>query len=385
MKQSLKERFDAWLPSLSLVLALAFLVYFHGLFLPFLLAWAAALWLGPTLRKWEQRLRSWNLSVALFLSGILISVLLFLSLSTGLILRDFERFNQGFEILWDANQANLDQSAKQAKEWLNGIYDTEKLEAELNSQIEALKAGADVDSTANQLDWDAIGESLSKLKAFFIPKETDSDPAFQLPQFSFWYQFGSFLLYFVLILFNFQYFEAIALKYFQPNLGSKAQLFWQDFQSSFIRYFKLRTRIILWQMPLFILCFSLLDLPGTFLYLGLIFFLLYIPYLHYILLIPISLSALVLSTELSWAYWIILAIILGCFILNSLLEELILLPRIMERNIGLHPVLMILGLSFFSYTFGNWGILFGIPLSSLSIIYLKRYILPIWLHKTNNE
>lgn len=384
MNDSFNQRFKSWLPSLSIGLALAFLVYFHGLFLPFLLAWAAALWIGPSIRKLESRLPNWNLSVLLFLSGIVLSLLLFLSLSTGLILRDIQRFNQGFEMLWDSNQAELDKGATQVKEWLNGIYDTEKLEAEINTKIESLQVDAD-SSGAAAIDWDAIGESLSKLKSLFVPEDTIKEKSFQLPQFSFWYQFGSFLLYFVLILFYFEYFERVSRKLIHPNLAGKAALFWQDFQLSFVRYFQLRTRIILWQMPLFILSFVLLDLPGTFLYLGLIFFLLYIPYLHYILLLPMSLSALVLSTELSWAYWIILAIIVGTFLINSLLEELLLIPRIMERNIGLNPVLMILGLSFWTYTFGNWGILFGIPLTSLSIIYLKRYILPLWFPEPKNE
>jgi len=183
-------------------------------------------------------------------------------------------------------------------------------------------------------------------------------------------------------LFYYEYFKGLRDRYANPKVSDSLKLFWLDFDQSFVRFFRLRTKIILWQLPLFIVCFLLLDLPGTFIYLFLIFVLLYIPYLHYILLIPMAISALVLSTEIELSYWWIMGLILAAFILNSILEEALLNPKIMEENIGLNPVLMILGLSFWSYALGFWGVMLGIPLTSLSIIYMKRFIAPIWLEST---
>jgi len=73
-----------------------------------------------------------------------------------------------------------------------------------------------------------------------------------------------------------------------------------------------------------------------------------------------------------------MSIIVGVFILGSILEEALLIPRIMERHIGLNPVIMVLGLSFWTYLLGFTGVLIGIPLTSLGLIYLKRFILPHW-------
>jgi predicted PurR-regulated permease PerM len=48
----------------------------------------------------------------------------------------------------------------------------------------------------------------------------------------------------------------------------------------------------------------------------------------------------------------------------------------MEKNIGMNPVIMVLGLSIWGYLFGMAGVLFGIPLTSLLIIYTKRFFIP---------
>ncbi len=378
MKTSLSQKIRGYLPGLFSLALLGVLVFYHGLFLPFILALALVYWLGPSLRLWQKRLKNWTLTVSSFLIAVVLGLLLFFSLSAGFILRDLERFNQSFELLWSDNKENLDRGAQEVVDWLNTIYPAEDLEAELQEQMKALQASKDSSSLKDQLDVEAISSGFDKVKRLFIPKETEESQLIEWPKFGFWYQLGSFLLYFVMGLLYYDYFEGLKKRYGKSHLSETASLFWRDFEQSFVRYFRLRSRIIAWQMPLFILSFVLLDLPGTFLYLILVFLLLYIPYLHYILLLPMALSALVVSTELQWAYWLVYGLILLTFILNSILEEAVLIPRIMEENIGINPVIMILGLSFWTYLLGTWGVLIGIPLTSLGIIYLKRHLFPYW-------
>lgn len=382
MSDSLSPKTSTYLKVLISAGLLAVLIYYNGIFFPFILALSLVYWIGPSLRKWQKWFKKWELSVLAFLSAIILGVILFFSIGANFIIRDLERFNDGFTYLWTENQAELDKGAQQVKDWLNGIYDTSQLEADLKSELNSLQANTDSTAVTDKLDWDAISESLDKVKGFFSQTEDKANPTWQWPEFGFWYKLGSFLLYFVLGLFYYPYFEGLKSRFQNTAIKGSAKMFWQDFEQSFIKYFRLRTRIILWQMPLFLLTFILFDLPGTFLYLALIFILLYIPYLHYILLIPIALSALVLSTELSMAYWLIMLLILLSFVLNSILEEALLIPRIMEANIGINPVIMILGLSFWTYVIGTWGLLIGIPLTSLGIIYLKRYLLPYWFEPT---
>jgi len=382
MEKSLSQRFKNIYPRLFLLVLLGAMIYYHGLFLPFFMALALVYFIGPSLKKWQIRLKNWELTVSLFLATIILGLIIFLALGTSFVLRDLDRFNSSFELLWDQNEVQLDQGASKVKDWINEIYNAEELEQQIEKQIKSLTENQDSSEAEKAFDFSNIGESFDKLKGFFSSSEPQKEKNFEFPKFGFWYQLGSFLLYFVMCLFYYEYFKGLRDRYANPKVSDSLKLFWLDFDQSFVRFFRLRTKIILWQLPLFIVCFLLLDLPGTFIYLFLIFVLLYIPYLHYILLIPMAISALVLSTEIELSYWWIMGLILAAFILNSILEEALLNPKIMEENIGLNPVLMILGLSFWSYALGFWGVMLGIPLTSLSIIYMKRFIAPIWLEST---
>lgn len=370
---NVKEKLSRYLPEIGILFLLALFIYFHGLFLPFFLSLIAAYAIGDKLKVKLRFIKNWELRLSLFLVLSLSALLLFLSLSTNFIIRDVQRFSASFNLLWDENQDHLDAGAQKVKTWVADFYDPQELEAMIKEKL----AGADSLGTSDSPDLKALGESLQKIPDLFKSKPKE-DAGFQLPQFSFWYQVGSFFLYLVLILYNFDYFDKLRNRYQNPNLQSSWKTFWDDFDRSFVRYFKLRTKIVLWLLPIFALCFIILDLPGTYLYLLALVFLLYIPYFQYFLLIPIALSTLVLSTEISLSYWWIIGIISFTFILASVIEEVFLIPRIMEANIGLNPVLMVLGLSFWTYTLGTTGVLIGIPLSSLAIIYLKRFILPKW-------
>jgi predicted PurR-regulated permease PerM len=119
--------------------------------------------------------------------------------------------------------------------------------------------------------------------------------------------------------------------------------------------------------------FVLLNMPGCILFTLLIVLLSYIPYLQYIVLIPASVACLALSTEGNQTFLFYFGMVVGIFVLASIIEELLLNPLIMEKNIGMNPVIMVLSLSVWTYILGLPGLLIGIPLTSFLIIYLKRH------------
>ncbi len=374
------QKIGSALPQIGLVIIAATLVYFYGIFLPFFIALALAYAAGDRIERWQKWLKNWELSVSLYLLAWVLLLVLFFSLSTSFIVRDVQRFGQSFTVLVEQNQDNLDAGASMVKDWIGEIYDPAKLERLIDEQI----AGIDSATAGNKIDWESLGEQFKKIPELF-GSEKPEEKKFQAPSFSFWQQLSSFIIYFVLILYNYLYFQGLRNRYRSPVLQGTWSQFWRDFEQSFLKYFKLRSRIILWLLPLYLTCFLLLDLPGTFIYLLGLFLLLYIPYFQYLLLIPIALSSLVLSTEIDLSYWWIMAIIIGVFALSSIIEEALLIPRIMERNIGLNPVIMVLGLSFWTYTLGTIGIIIGIPLTSLAIIYIKRFLLPHWFPSSENN
>jgi len=361
---------------LGFSLTLGILVYYYGIFLPFLAALFMGFALQPFLLKLQKRIKNWDLLVSLFLASIALLMLSSTVFLGAFLNRDFQRFSKSIDVLLVENQDNLDAGAEKIKDYLQLIYPSENLSADLKTDLQKL-INTPADSGSSALNFDALGESFEKLKAL-LPKSKTKEESSR-PAFSSLYLWGAFLLYFVLILYQLPYFQKVKERYFKGFMAERSQAFWQDFDQSFLRYFRLRSKIILWLMPLYLVAFILLDMPGISLLLIALFLLLYIPYFHYLLLIPIALGCVVLSVEQAQSFLFFFAISAGVFVLASIIEEALLIPRIMEKNIGINPVIMVLGLSFWTFTLGNLGILIGIPITSLVLIYTKRYLLPLYL------
>tara|TARA_R110000868_G_scaffold7161_1_gene39317 strand:- start:95 stop:1231 length:1137 start_codon:yes stop_codon:yes gene_type:complete len=357
-------------------LALGILVYYYGIFLPFLAALFLGLGLQAFLKKLQKQIKNWDLLVSLFLSSLVLLILSGTVFLGAFLNRDFQRFSKSIDVLLVENQDNLDAGAEKIKDYLQVIYPSENLSSDLKNDLQKLLNNP-ADSGKSTLDFNALGESFTKLQGL-LPSSKSKEESSR-PTFSSLYIWGSFLLYFVLILYQLPYFQNLKERYYKGFMAERGQAFWQDFDQSFLRYFRLRTKIILWLIPLYLIAFILLDMPGISLLLIALFLLLYIPYFHYLLLIPIALGCVVLSVEQAQSFLFFFSISTGVFVLASILEETLLIPRIMEKNIGMNPVIMVLGLSFWTFTLGNLGILIGIPITSLVLIYTKRYLLPLYL------
>ncbi len=357
-------------------LALGILVYYYGIFLPFLAALFLGLGLQAFLKKLQKKIKNWDLLVSLFLTSLVLLLLSGTVFLGAFLNRDFQRFSKSIAILLVENQENLDAGAEKIKDYLQVIYPSENLSSDLKNDLQKLLNNT-TDSSSSAINFNALGESLTKLQGFLPTRKSKEESS--SPTFSSLYIWGSFLLYFVLILYQLPYFQKVKERYYKGFMAERGQAFWQDFDQSFLRYFRLRTKVILWLMPLYLLAFILLDMPGISLISPALFLLLYIPYFHYFLLIPIALGCVVLSVENPQSFLFFFSISTGVFILASILEEALLIPRIMEKNIGMNPVIMVLGLSFWTFTLGNLGILIGVPITSLVLIYTKRYLLPLYL------
>lgn len=357
-------------------LALGILVYYYGIFLPFLAALFLGLGLQAFLKKLQKKIKNWDLLVSLFLTSLVLLLLSGTVFLGAFLNRDFQRFSKSIAVLLVENQENLDAGAEKIKDYLQVIYPSENLSSDLKNDLQKLLNNS-TDSSSSARNFNTLGESLTKLQGLLPTRKSKEESS--SPTFSSLYIWGSFLLYFVLILYQLPYFQKVKERYYKGFMAERGQAFWQDFDQSFLRYFRLRTKVILWLMPLYLLAFILLDMPGISLISLALFLLLYIPYFHYFLLIPIALGCVVLSVENPQSFLFFFSISTGVFVLASILEEALLIPRIMEKNIGMNPVIMVLGLSFWTFTLGNLGILIGIPITSLVLIYTKRYLLPLYL------
>jgi len=225
----------------------------------------------------------------------------------------------------------------------------------------------------SELDTESIKTSFKRITSVFQSQKSEVKKI--KPRFSLTFIFFSTIGYFILILFQLEYFIEIRDKYFNGKIKSMFHTIVDDFNKSFVKYFKLRTKIILLLSPIYIISFVILDMPGTILITILILLLSYISYVQYIALITLSIGCLILSIENSHSFLFYFCIVLGIFILASIIEELILTPRIMEKNIGINPVIITLAISTWSYLLGTIGLLLAIPMTTLMIILFKNYFL----------
>ena len=322
--------------------------YLYGILLPFILGMLLAFSAQPIITRIQKIVKSKGLATSIFLAVNTVLIILFFVFFTNYINRDFKRLNQSFVFLTTKNQKNLNQTTQKVKEYINNLYDIEQ--------------GKDLLKTG-----------FEKATAIFQSQKINTE---QLkPKFSFLFILCSTVGYFILILYQLDYFTRIRKNYFGGKVKSIFHTIIDDFNQSFVKYLKLKTKIILLLSLIYISTFIILDMPGTILISLLIILLSYISYLQYLALIPLSISCMVLSVENSQSFLFYFSIVIAVFIMASVIEEWLLKPRIMKENTGINPVIIALALSIWTYLLGMPGGLIAIPMTGLMIIIFKQYFL----------
>lgn len=354
---------------ISVLLLFLIVFYFIGeVILPFFIGLLLAFAVNPSIQKIQKKIPNRNLAVLTFLATVLISFSALLILFGTSITNDFKRLNNAFEIFIADNSETIDASTKKIKSYIEEIYSFEKLEGQLDRiNTDSLKT----------LDTDAIGESFSKIVSFF-----GSDKEAQVTSTKktinwlliFFYSLG----YFVYIIFTYDYFDIRFKKYFgdEKSLNTNVSQLINDFNSSFLIYFRQRSRVVLICMFIFTVSFFIIGIPGALLLGVLAGLLCYITNFHYLALIPLSLSCWALSIEQGNSFFLYFGIVVGVFILISVLEEVWFFPKIMKGVSSMNPAIMLASFTLWSYVFGTTiGLLIALPLTTILLLYLDRILL----------
>lgn len=124
---------------------------------------------------------------------------------------------------------------------------------------------------------------------------------------------------------------------------------------------------------LFAIGFSIVGLPlgvTVGLFIGLLNM---VPYLQTLGIVPVALLALLYSFKFSTPFWIIALECAAVFLIVQAIQDLVLVPRIMGRAMGLKPAIILLSLSVWGALLGLVGMIIALPLTTLMISYYKRY------------
>ncbi|MEI6143569.1 MAG: AI-2E family transporter [Mariniphaga sp.] len=351
--------------------AIAF-YYLYVMVLPFLIGITLAFKCLPTIVRICRFIGNRTLATSLYLAGITTTLILFFILIAGYINRDFNRLRNSFQVVASQNKYKLDATAEKIKSFASKVYNINNLETDLLTQADSLKSIAFAKGGSG-IDTKAIEDSFKAITSVF---QQETKPAStEKSGFGFMFILIMTIGYYVLALFNIDYFDSIRKRYFGGRVEAKYQLIINDLNQSFVRYFALRTKIVLWLSLIYLTVFFIMDLPGFILITIFILILSYIPYIQYIMLVPVAIACLPLSIEGNHGFLFYYGIATGVFVLASIIEEMVLNPLIMEKNMGMNPAIMVLALSVWGYAMGIPGLLVAIPLTSLILIYVKRYFL----------
>ena len=63
------------------------------------------------------------------------------------------------------------------------------------------------------------------------------------------------------------------------------------------------------------------------------------------------------------------------FVIIQVIEDVILVPRIMGKATGLNPAIILLSLSVWGSLMGMLGLIIALPITTLIISYYKRFVL----------
>jgi len=147
-----------------------------------------------------------------------------------------------------------------------------------------------------------------------------------------------------------------------------------DLNEGMRAYFRGQATIALIVGVLFCLGFSIIGLPLAILMGILIGLLNLVPYLQIIGFIPVLLLCILQSMETGNNLWATIGAASLVFFIIQLIQESILIPRIMNKVTGLHPAIILLSLSIWGSLLGITGLILALPISTLLLSYYKRFI-----------
>ena len=141
------------------------------------------------------------------------------------------------------------------------------------------------------------------------------------------------------------------------------------------RYFRGQALVAFIVGVLFAIGFSIIGLPMAVAFGILLGILNLVPYLQTIGIVPVVFFAFLKSLETGTSFWTILIGVLIVIVVVQTIQDLFLVPKIMGKNMGLNPAIILLSLSVWGVLLGFTGLIIALPLTTLVISYYKRFVL----------
>ena len=182
------------------------------------------------------------------------------------------------------------------------------------------------------------------------------------------------LVYILFILSDYEALESGWIKLIPEKYRDRVVRLTRDVEESMSNYFRGQSLIALCVGILFSIGFLIIDFPmaiGFGLFVGMLNI---VPYLQVTSIVPMIFLALVKAAGTGQNFWWILIAAGIVMLVVQIIQETILIPRIMNKAIGLHPAVILLSLSIWGSLLGLVGMIIALPATSLILSYYRRFL-----------
>ncbi len=323
-----------------------------GVLLPFFIAWLIAYMIYPLVKFFQYKAKMKNRVISIFCALLLITAVGvgFFFLIVPPMINEFARVNQLLFTYLTNGLNHSEQIPRTLSEFILDNLDIHAIESFFNENtiIDALK-------NALPKVWTILSESVSflfSILASFI-----------------------ILLYVVFILLDYEqlaegWVTMLPVKYRRFATGVIS-----DLQNGMNRYFRGQAFVAFCVGILFCIGFLIIDFPMA-IGLGILIGALnLVPYLQIIGFIPTIMLAILKAADTGENFWIIILCATIVFIVVQIIQDTVIVPRVMGKITGLNPAIILLSLSIWGSLMGIIGMIIALPLTTLMLSYYQRFII----------
>lgn len=272
------------------------------------------------------------------------------------------------------------------------LYLIPAVEAEVDKTLEALAQYSGEDTLIEMLipasllemmreaiDLKTLSSSLSPDKVIETSKalwtQAEGIVSGTLSVFSWSLVFAMGIIYFIFIMLDFEGLGKGLMSLFPEGARPTLRTILGDLDYYMNSYFRGQALIALSVGVLLTIGFNLIGLPmatALGIFIGLLNF---IPYMQALGLFPLALLAALMSAQTGQNLWVCELLAFGVLMAVQVIQDTLLVPRIMGSSMGMRPSLILLALAIWGYLLGFFGMLVALPLTMAIYSTYMRYVL----------
>lgn len=182
-------------------------------------------------------------------------------------------------------------------------------------------------------------------------------------------------VYFVFILLDFENLGRGFISLFPKTLRPTIRTISMDLDRYMNNYFRGQALVAMSVGTLLTIGFNIIGLPlatAMGIFIGILNF---IPYMQALGIIPLGLASLLMAAQTGENAFVCMLLAYGVLMIVQIIQDMIIVPRIMGQTMGMRPSLILLILSIWGYLLGFFGMLIALPITMFIYSLYMRYVL----------